>query len=232
MVCRPKRKVRVKSRRRFTRRKKVCRSRFVNTQKPYTKISRMPVPERFFTKLQYSEIITFTLSAPNTLYSYLFQSSIYDPDYTAAGHQPLWRDTLATMYGRFRVFGVKYSIAFKNTNVSQLTWAYIKHSDNSTTETNSNTLRERREGKSLMLDSNSGRTNTVRGYLDVAKSYGLSKREFYNDDSFISAIGATPVKTAFLHLYTLTMHSSAILHAQVDLQYYVEFLDRVDVSGS
>lgn len=232
MVARSKRSSRVKPMRRILRRKRVYRRRRTIAKKPYTKISRMPIAERLFTKLRYSEIITFTMSSPNVLSSYLFQTSIYDPDVTAVGHQPLWRDTLATMYNRYRVFGIKYTIALKNTNVSQLTWAYVKNSDNSTTETNPNTLRERNEGKPLMLDSLNGRTNIVSGYLSASKAHGLSKREFYDDDGFISAIGTNPSKMAYLHLYTLTMHSSAIVHAQVDLQYYVEFLDRVDIVGS
>lgn len=215
-----------------TYRKKPSRSLAASRRKPYTKISRMPVPERYFTRLRYSELMTFTMNAANVLTSYLFQTSIFDPDLTSVGHQPLWRDTMATMFNRYRVFGIKYNIAFKNTNVNQLTWAYIKHSDNSTTETNANTLRERGEGKSIILDSLNGRTNYTRGYLSIPKAYGISKKEFYDDDGFISAIGSSPTKMAYLHLYTLTMHTSAIVHAQVDLEYYVEFMDRVDVISS
>lgn len=218
--------------RRYKKRRPLLRKKKTAYTKPYTKISRMPVAERYFTKLNYSELITYTLSLPNTMSNYVFQTSIYDPDFTSTGHQPMWRDTLATMYNRYRVFGIKYTIAIKNTNVSQMTWAYIKHSDNSTSETNPNALRERREGISVMLDSLNGRTNMVRGYLSITKAYGLSKKEFYDDDGFIAAIGANPAKMAYLHIYTLTMNTTAIIHAQVDLQYYVEFMDRIDVGQS
>lgn len=199
---------------------------------PYTKISKMPVPERYFTKLRYSELLTFSLPSASTLVSYLYRSSIFDPDYSGAGHQPLWRDQLALLYNKYRVYGIKYYITFKNSNVQQLTWAYVKHSDNSTAEVTPTTLRERAEGRGVMLDANSGRANLIKGYLSVPKCFGLSKKEFCEDDTFISQMTTNPASTAFLHIYALTMNTSCIIHCQIDLVYYVEFFDRIDVTGS
>lgn len=238
MPLRTNRILKRKPMRRRTRRKKVPRRRVYRksyqmvTRRPYTKISRMPVSERYFTRLRYSEGISFTIPAALSLTAYIFQSSVYDPDFTSTGHQPLWRDTLATMYNRYRVFGIKYRVEFRNTNVQQMTYVYIKHSDNSTTETNPNTLRERGEGQAKNLDSLYGRANVLSGYLSVAKCHGLSKREFYDDDGFIAAIGANPAKMAYLQLYATTFNTSCIVNAVCDLEYYVEFMDRVDIAGS
>lgn len=164
--------------------------------------------------------------------SYVFQSSIYDPDLTGVGHQPLWRDQLALLYNRYRVIGVKYEVIFRNSNVNQLTWAYIKYSDSATLETNPNTLIERKEGRFVMLDSLNGRSNRVKGYMPVNRSFGLSKKEFYDDDGFIANILANPTKMAYLHIYAMTLNSSALVHAQVNLTFYTEFLDRVLIAGS
>lgn len=203
-----------------------------NNNRPYTKINRMPVPERIFTKLRYSEVLSTTTAVANSLYPYLFQTSIHDPDFTGVGHQPLWRDQMATLYNRYRVFGIKYKITWKNTQINQLAIGYVKHSDNSTTETNFNTLTERREGKHVALDSANGRCNYTYGYLSIPKCFGMSKKEFYDDDGFIAAIGANPAKMAYLHVYLMSLLAGAVFNVFVDLEYYVEFLDRVDIASS
>lgn len=200
--------------------------------KPYTKINRMLVPERVFTTLRYSEVLTLTCPVVGALTPYIFQTSIFDPDFSGGGHQPLWRDQLATLYNRYRVFGMKYKVVWKNTQINQLSVAYVKHSDNSTTETNFNTLSERREGRAVALDSANGRCNYSSGYLSIPKAYGISKKEFYDDDGFISVIGASPTKMAYLHLYLMSLLANAVFNVFVTIDYYVEFTDRVDIAGS
>lgn len=210
---------------RMVRRKKVSR-------KPYTKISKQPVAERYFTRLRYSEIVNFTLNVPSALFTYQFQSSVYDPDYTSTGHQPLWRDTLATMYNKYRVFGVKYSIHAKNASGSELTQCYVKHNSSSATETNFNTLRETAEGKGRVFDSSTGRPVVLRGYMPVYKPYGISKKEFCENDDFISVMGANPNKMSYIQMYAHTVGGTITVTAQCDLIYYVEFFDRIDITGS
>lgn len=228
------------SRRRRTRRtnrvRRTVRKRTVRTArrttKAYTKVSRMPVPDRYVTTMRYSEGITFSCSSANVLYSYSLQSSIYDPDLTAAGHQPLWRDQYAAMFNRYRVFGIKYQVYCKNTNVAQLTVLAAQHSSSSTTDTSFNLLLERGTARYKFLDSNNSQSNYFGGYLSVPKVYGMSRTQFQADDGFDAAIGADPSKLAYLHLYALTRNTSADVNCQIILTYYVELFDRIQVSGS
>lgn len=199
---------------------------------PYTKISKMPVPQRYFTTLRYSENVSFAVSASNTLYNYVFRSGIYDPDVTGTGHQPLYRDQLAALYNKYRVYGIKYYIAIKSGTAIELTTFYVKHNSDSTTDTSLYTLRERAEGKALVLNAANGAVNKTRGYMSVPKTFGISKKEFIADDDFVSSIGADPAKTAYLQLYSHTVGGATTIYAAVDLVYYVEFFDRIDVASS
>lgn len=219
-------------RRPLARRRRYRKRRIVRRNGPYTRFSRMPVAERYFCKMNYSDSITISCTAPAVLFGYQFQTSLWDPDYSGGGHQPLWRDQIAALYQRYRVFGMKYTISWKNTNVSQLTWAYVKQTDTAVVDTNPNTLVERKEGVLKMLDALSGRTNIVRGYMPTYKPFGLSKKEFYDDDGFIGNILSDPTKKAFLQLYAQTLNTTAIVQAQVDLVLYVEFMDRAEIGGS
>lgn len=221
--------------RRLVRKRRPIVRRRVNrrrTNRPYTKVLRQPAPDKLFTKLKYSEAIQYNLSTSGVLYDYVFQSSIYDPDFTATGHQPLWRDQYAAMYNNYRVNGIAYKIFWKNTNINQMVIGLIQHSTVTTSDTDVNTLIERGTTRKFMLDSLNGRTNMTKGYLSVAKSYGMSRDQFNSDDGFDAAIGANPTKMAYLHLYTLMRHTSAIVQAQIELTYYVEFFNRINVVGS
>lgn len=46
-------------------------------------------------------------------------NSLYDPDRSGVGHQPLGRDQWATWYNRYRVFKVDYIITFANLDPDQ-----------------------------------------------------------------------------------------------------------------
>lgn len=226
------RRVRRTNRVRRTVRKRIFRARRSYNNKAYTKVSRMPVPDRYVTKMRYSEGITFACTSPHVLFPYTLQSSIYDPDLTAAGHQPLWRDQFAAMFQRYRVFGIKYQLYMRNTNVSQLTVIATQHSSVSTTDTSFNLLLERGTARYKFLDSNNSQSNYLGGYLSVPKVYGLSTAQFKADDGFDALVGANPTKLAYLHLYALTRNSTADINCQLILTYYVEFYDRIQVAGS
>lgn len=65
-----------------------------------------PIPQRFITKMKYATDVS-TDSQGN----YKFRlNSTYDPDLTGTGHQPYARDTLATLYNRYRVISCGYRI--------------------------------------------------------------------------------------------------------------------------
>lgn len=204
------------------------------TYKPrvYTKVIRQPggVPDRMFVKLRYVDDIVFNTNTVGVLYPYLYQSSIYDPDFTSTGHQPLWRDQYVTLYNNYRVWGIGYKTIWKQQATQTFTMAYIAHQTSTTTDTDPNLLSERITTKKNIVDIN--RPTYMRGYLSVAKVYGISKREFVADDGFQSAMGANPSKQAFLATYVMTRNASATTVMHIELTYYVELFNRVYQIGS
>lgn len=54
--------------------------------------------------MRYADTVTITSPLAGIPGTYLFRAnSIYDPDYTGAGHQPYGHDTYATIYNHYRV---------------------------------------------------------------------------------------------------------------------------------
>lgn len=219
----------------YRRRRRGMKRRVFKRRAPraYTKIMRTPVPDRMFTKMRYSEGLDFTITLANTLYPYTFQSSTFDPDLSATGHQPLWRDTYAAMYNRYRVLGIGYRIHWRNTNTGQITIGFVQHNSVNVPDTNYNTLIERNNSKKVFLDGSGGsRTNILSGYMSVAKTHGLSRSQFFSDDAFDATAGANPTKMAYLTLYAMSRSAAATAQAHVELVYYVEWFDRYLTTGS
>jgi len=83
---------------------KVPRTRFVNYQDLLaTKIR---------TKLTYCD--TVTVSPGTSSARHVFRmGSLYDSDYTAGGHQAIFRDQWAALYQYYRVFGFAYEFKFR-----------------------------------------------------------------------------------------------------------------------
>lgn len=202
----------------------------------YTKIMKMPVPDRILTKLRYVEMFSLSPTAAGTpgMVSYSFRTSIHDPDYTGLGHQPLWHDTMQTMYGRYRVNGMKYRFTVMNTNTSQLSTLAIEHADGAPQlpAVGFNTILERRSVRTVNLGPSAARPTVVRGYLATGKPWGLTKTDFHADEEFEANFNTNPAKMSHVNIYCVTQNTSAIINIQATIDYYCEFNKRALIGGS
>lgn len=198
----------------------------------YTKIMKQPVPDRMFTKMNYSEVLILNLNFL-TLGYHVYRSSLFDPDYSSTGHQPLWRDQYALMYNKYRVLGIKYKLALLNTSSNSMVSGGVKYSNDYTVEASLNTLRERRNVHKLVVGPQGSKATFVKGYMPVGKPHGLTKKNVIEDEDFIALMGDNPAKLSYLHIYlSSTDLSGAVVNVQADLTYYVELMERTSVSGS
>lgn len=232
MVARRKSAMRSK---RSSTRKPATRSRkavtYKRSNRAYTKVSRpMAVAERLFTTLKYVEYTTLSITNP-TLQKQVFQTSIFDPNFTGTGHQPLWHDQLQTLYNRYRCYGIRYDAVAVNTNTYQLMTIAVVHSNSSTSDTVIETAVERNRTKTY-TSSIQGHSMRMKGYLSIPQVWGISKKEMIADDSFFANFGATPAKCGYLHFLADTKNATAICNLMVKLTYYVECFDRILISQS
>lgn len=232
MPVRIRRKLRVKRPKTMKRRK----SRKPKTSGVVTRIARAPVPDRYFTKLRYHTIDQFTAppfsTIPLTGYSQ-YRTSIFDPDLTRVGHQPMWHDQLQLMYTNYRVHGVGYRITVVSPDGGRLTLLALGTAVNATLETSWDTLTERKDTRVMRVPySSAAPAMTYTGFIHNGKAWGRSKREFYDDDQFIAVMGNNPTKTTVLTLYAGTAAAGATIDLSIELTYYVEFMERVKVAGS
>lgn len=197
----------------------------------YSKVMKMPVPDRMLTKLRYVEFFDLSPQAagPPGMVAYSFRNSIFDPNWTGLGHQPLWHDTLLLMYGTYRVLGMKYNLTVMNTNTNQLGNIVTEHANGGpqSAAVGITTIMERRACRTYQLRPSQSAPLRIKGYLYPGKPYGLGKKDFLADIGFEAAMGQNPAKNSHLNIYAVTQNTSAIFNCHMTLDYYVEFTNRI-----
>lgn len=218
--------------RRSARRKKPLR----RIMRPSMRMIRSPIPERIFVKLRYSEISTVTCAVAYQLYQFAtYSSSVYDPNKSGIGHQPMWRDQYATLYQEYRVRGFSYRVQAANRNANEAGWFGVNHSSiQAITDTDIQNWCERRTAKVRMLGGLPGGSSksSVKGYLSVAKTNGVAPTVVAHDDRYFAQVGTDPPTMAFLQVAAQGAWAGQVFDVQVDLTYYVEFFDLVTPSPS
>ena len=73
-----------------------------------------PFGKQFYTTLRYNEAHTFSAGgAANFASSYKFNlNSLYDPNESGLGHQPMGFDELMSIYEKYTVVGAKITVCF------------------------------------------------------------------------------------------------------------------------
>lgn len=69
-------------------------------------------PETMITNMRYSDNVLLTSSSGSVVGNIFRMNSLFDPDFTGTGHQPLYFDQFAASYGRYVVLGSKATFKF------------------------------------------------------------------------------------------------------------------------
>uniref|UniRef100_UPI004047FF53 hypothetical protein n=1 Tax=Aliarcobacter sp. TaxID=2321116 RepID=UPI004047FF53 len=190
-----------------------------------------PLPDRYFTKLRYSELAGATYSqAAGSPATYQFRiNSIYDPNYTGTGHQPLGHDELGALYNRYRVYGMRYKITFINRSTSYQAECALQLRPNVSAHTSMDTVFEAPYSKKCIVGIEGGSSiKVLKGYASVAKIRGVSKKTVSADDTYQAQVGANPSVEPILTIYVRNNDATVDLFMafRVELEYFVCFFDR------
>lgn len=176
-------------------------------------------PNRCITKLPYnwrSSQITDGVFG-NSIQQFRI-NSIFDPDYTGVGSQPMGRDEYAAFYERYTVYAAKIDIDVISLNEATLFATVV-----STDSTFPATLEEIDENKyGRTLSCRVGIPNRISYYIDMKKFFGLRSLE---DDKYRTLCTANPGDLCYLSFTTAHLDgtSSVSCYVTVRITYYVKF---------
>lgn len=203
----------------------------------YTRTSAMPVADSYFTKLRYFEqTVQVVAPSANITAASLYQTSLFDPNGSLGGHQPLWFDQLCpTQYTSYRVYGFRYRITVV-ARVADTMWSvFVRHANTTVVDLNPQTASERVDTKRQdgTLVGGSKTKITFTGFVSLAKVRGISKERVRSDPEFEGQYNVNPPAMAYLHVgFYHPGGSNESFDVTARLEYLVKFTGRVTPSGS
>ncbi len=220
-----------KMRRRQRRAARNARTGYQQAIKPHTMVS-----------LKYpSQALTITEAAAGAGTSYSFAvNSVFDPDFTGAGNQPIGYDQWSQFYGRYRVKALRYKIYMMNVigTANAQCVAGVYFSPQSTLPANPTAwLAQPSLGspsKTVVLSSYGGGQDvkTLTGSVNLSDLFGVTPGEYANEMDFAATTGGSPARLGYMHIWVLGSSNAAVLRFHVILDYHTELSQPVALSVS
>jgi len=187
-----------------------------------------------FMAMRYSLLLTNNLPTGNGAQQTMNLNSVFDPDRTGVGHQPLYYDQITVLYNRYRVLKVKWKVTFAPaTNpiyalvvpINGLLASSITTSATFETASENPRARFSTVGTSMPY--------VIEGSIALNDLNGSSITEYLADDRFESVVTSSPseVITLVIGLYNPNAVTVAI-NQSVELIFYTDFHDPISVAGS
>lgn len=149
---------------------------------------------------------TFSLSSGNGLLGtqQAFRlNSLYDPDYTGAGHQPYGFDQMSGLYSMYRVDRAKFEVIFTTPGSANDILAVATVSpgtDSSLTGAALYTAQERPGGIWGICSSAGERRCSLKGSFDLHVISGVPKAKYVAEENYASSMSTNPSAISLLSI--------------------------------
>lgn len=202
-------------------------------------------PKSIITKIRYCDIQTIGSNATPTIQNYR-ANSVFDPDQTGIGHQPMHFDTYATIYNRYRVLGSKITAIWTTDRTSVdpgppvadvLGGPWIVGINGTTgTASYSSTLTTRMEASEStyrVLSSRTGEDSVVVTTMSYSPDRQLGKPS--GDDTVSAGVTGNPSQAWNFQLWLadITANATSVdIIVTVEIEYTVEFFELINAVAS
>lgn len=174
---------------------------------------------------------------PGTALQSFRTASLFDPDRTGTGHQPLFFDEMAAIYNQYRVLGAKCRVRFVNMSNEPVVVFGAHLGAPLGTGWSPDQLMERKDVRSQFLSPmNAGGKNqtTMQLFYSPSKFYKQTKTNLRNDNSLVgNGVGdVVPSKATYFEVAiaqvdsTLGSQENHKVKIYVDIEYTAFWNDR------
>jgi len=200
-------------------------------------------PDTFSTKVKYADVFTLTGGVGAIGNQVFTVNSLFDPDLSGIGHQPMWFDQICgpqgtAPYGRYRVKGAKVKVTFATvsppsisvTNVTPvLVGTMASRSSTLTASTSSQLLESNNTTLKILGDKGSGAsTQVVYNSFNPKIDLGIDAE----DEALSASYNASPFLGWFVHLFKLDDTGGGQVKAYVEIVFDCVFFSRNEVAQS
>lgn len=190
------------------------------------------VPISYTYTAKYVEQVSFSIVA-GVAFAYQFNlNSIFDPNFTGAGHQPMGHDQIEQLYTKYRVNSVRYEVVpfIQNGTNCNL---FVGPINNSSPPTSG--FKEYPQTQFRQLGgSNTSSEDTMKGYVKLWELASTTQSKYNADDQYSALMSADPAEKMLLTIYCddlLTVNNATVL-ATVTMYMNVTCFDRVELRQS
>lgn len=190
-------------------------------------------PGRAITHLRYALIASNNDTAIDD--NVIRLNSTFDPELTQSGHQPMGRDQMITLYGRYLVTKVScdWVVQAAGSAANNLLITLVPSND-ATVFTTLAAAMEQAGSKTVAV--NTGFPAKFRTVYYPHKITGVSKTKYKSDDLFSSVVGGDPSEVIVLHIVMGTANGAGVTDASITasavLTYTTEWFDPVQLGLS
>jgi hypothetical protein len=158
-------------------------------------------------------------------------NSLYDPNVTGSGSQPMYSDQLSVMYNRYRVKACLFQTTISGLNTPARVSISFANNDQLTTF---DYVAESPWSQNAVVNAmaNGGQSQKVfRKFVVLSDLLG----ENTDDDRDQAQFGANPSNFAFATINLASLDNSTNISAVsifTEIRYYVELFDKINITGS
>lgn len=213
--------------------KRQSRRNFRNTPSRSIINSPSSMPDQLLTKLKYGDIING--GALGTAGHAIWRgNSLFDPDQTFSGHQPLGFDQFSAFYNKYYVIGCSMKIVIANSaTVPAVTLCTLRPSNTTTGGATIPGVIEKPRTVKRVIPAGGNSTVTLQMYQNTLKQFGKNKSEYMAED-----LSAATITDPLLEWYWHLQYQAPDGVSQVNVQGYFEmtqfvvFFDRKRLNQS
>ena len=186
--------------------------------------------------MRYVQNVVLDVGVVGIISKYVFRAnSLFDPNVTGGGHQPMTFDQMSVFYNHYVVSGAKITVKAYSTDdaASVPTLVGVMLNDDTTTPSNFTEVLEQRKGRYTIV-------NPSQKAVTVSQTY--SAKKFFNITDIkdnLTRIGAAidkdPVDDAYFTIYALPMNGSTdtgAFNCIVTIDYTAHFSEPRDIATS
>lgn len=192
------------------------------------------LPPNRVAKLAYNEQVSVTEATVGVGATYTFSlNSLFDPNSSGTGSQPVGFDQIMAMYTQFRVLACKVKVVYSNAggvnNLVGLFGSYQPAFPN-----NPAAWPCQPYGTTAALENSAGRsTRTLIKRFDIPTVLGLKRAQYLDDMDFVGTASGNPTRQAYVIIWVRSMGSTAgAAFLNVSMEFDVQFSQPIPLNLS
>jgi hypothetical protein len=183
------------------------------------------LPSSRVAKLAYNELVTATEASVGAGATYTFSlNSLFDPNSSGTGAQPVGFDQIMAMYGQFRVLSARVKVVYSNSGTVNETVGMFA-TFQPAFPANPAAWPCQPYGIASTVENSAGRsTTTLMKKFDIPTVLGLTKAQYLSDMDFVGTAAGNPTRQAYLVLWIRSLGASAgAAYINFSIEYDVQF---------